>query len=244
MPQSCLAESLGRFAELTDTERAALKAIEGGDRHYRRGTVIRAERQAGGEMVLVQRGWLYCSMLLEDGRRQIIRLHFCGDLLGADSLVFADAPDSVTALTDAEVRVIDQAAFGRLFVDHPRLGALLFAMTQTDRVALTDRLTSLGRSSAKGRLAALLLWIAARLRRADPLHGYSFSLPLTQEEIGDITGLTSVHVNRTMRVLGEEGLIERSGGMLHILKPDRLARIANHVERHEKVDPGWLPAAR
>jgi CRP-like cAMP-binding protein len=118
---------------------------------------------------------------------------------------------------------------------------LLYALQQVDRVTLTERLVSLGRSSAKGRVAALLMWIADRLRFAGLPTGDGFALPLTQEEIGDLTGLTAVHVNRTMRVLAEQGLIARSGATLRIVDTQRLSRIANHGKRRETIDQGWLP---
>ena len=139
--------------------------------------------------------------------------------------------------------MLDRKAFGRLFAAQPRLAALLFVTGQVDRVLLTDRLTSLGRSAARARVAALLLWIAGRIAAADPQAGDSFVVPMTQEEIGDATGLTAVHVNRTMRVLGEQGLIARTGGTVRILDRARLAAVADHVEREERLDPGWLPSS-
>lgn len=244
MGENCLADLLGRSVSLSQTERDALGRLVIGARQYRRGAVVRGERQPSSEIYLVQRGWLHCSLLLEDGRRQIIRLHFCGDLLGADTLALDEAADAIVALTDCEVALIDRDAIGRLFVDHPRLAALLFALQQIDRVMLMDRLVSLGRSSAQGRIAALLLWIANRLAQNDPATDGRFALPLTQEEIGDLTGLTAVHVNRTMRVLAEQGLITREAGKIYLPDKPRLAQIANFVERKARFDLGWLPPAR
>ena len=241
MADNCLAEHLGRFCVLGADERTALDGLLMGERSFRKGAMIRTERDGSGEMFVVRRGWLYASMLLEDGRRQIIRFHLRGDLIGGDSLAFAEAPDTIVALTDCEVQLIDKARFGRLFVDQPRLAALLFAMLQVDRVQLTDRMTSLGRSSAKGRVAALLLWIAQRVKVVDPSTGDRIPVPMTQEEIGDATGLTAVHVNRTMRALVEQGLIERSSGAIRILDQSRLSRVANHVARKERLDTSWLP---
>jgi CRP-like cAMP-binding protein len=244
MGESCLAEHLGRYVALSMQERQALDGLTIGSRHYRRGMIIRPEHGPAGDIYVVQSGWIFCSVMLEDGRRQIVRLHFRGDLLGLDSLAFELAPDAVSALTDAHICLIDRNKLGALFADHPRLGALLFALQQVDRTNLTDRLVSLGRNSARGRVAAFLLWIAARLGAAALPGDEGFALPMTQEEIGDLTGLTAVHVNRTMRVLGEQGLIARSGNVLRIIEPDRLARIANHVQRGETIDQSWLPAGR
>jgi CRP-like cAMP-binding protein len=241
MGETCLAEHLGRYVELSEREREVLDGLNAGSRTYRRGTVIRPEHGTNGEIFVVTNGWIYSSALLEDGRRQIVRLHFRGDLLGLDSLAFPEAPDAISALTDAEVCLIDRARLGALFSDHPRLAALLFAVQQVDQVILTDRLVSLGRNSARGRVAALLLLIAGRMRFAKLPVDEGFALPLTQEEIGDLTGLTAVHVNRTMRVLSEQGLISRNGNVLRILQPDRLARMANYNRRNEMIDASWLP---
>jgi CRP-like cAMP-binding protein len=242
MGDACLAEHLGRYVELSAREREVLDGLTGGRRTYRRGTIVRAEHSPNGEIFVVLGGWIYSFALLEDGRRQIERLHFRGDMLGLDSLAFPDSPDAIGALTDAEICLIDRTRLGALFAEQPRLGALLFAAQQVDRVILTDRLVSLGRTSARGRVAALLLSIANRLRFANLPVDEGFALPLTQEEIGDLTGLTAVHVNRTMRVLSEQGLIGRQGSMLRILQPDRLARVANYNRRKEVIDQSWLPA--
>ena len=244
MGESCLADHIGRYVELSVKERQALDGLTAEGGHYRRGTIIRPEHGATGDIYVLQSGWIYSSAMLEDGRRQIVRLHFQGDLLGLDCLAFGEAPDALCALTDADVCLIDRTRLGALFADHPRLGAVLLALQQVDRVTLTDRLVSLGRNSARGRVAALLLWIAGRLRFANLAVDDGFALPLTQEEIGDLTGLTAVHVNRTMRVLGEQGLIARSGNQLRILQPQRLARVANHNDRRECIDQSWLPASR
>ena len=241
MGESCLAEHLGHYVKLSPQEREALAGLTAGSRPVRRGVMIRPEHGPNSEIFVVVSGWLYTSAMLEDGRRQIVRLHFRGDLLGLDSLAFPEAPDSITALTDSEICLISRAALGTLFAEHPRLGALLFAIRQVDRVGLTDRLVSLGRNSARGRIAALLLHIANRLRVAQLPVENGFALPLTQEEIGDLTGLTAVHVNRTMRVLSEQGLIGRSNGMLRILQPERLARVANYNPRRPVIDEAWLP---
>lgn len=239
-----LVEQLARYGPLSPAEETAVHATCTGVRAVRRGALLRAERQPAAELFVVQRGWLFCSMLLEDGRRQIIRFHFRGELLGTDMLSYREAPDAVTALTDAEICLIDRERFGRLFTDHPRLGALFYAIAQVDRVSLTDRLTSLGRSSAKGRVAALLLWMAERLRAVDAGQHDKFVLPMTQEEIGDATGLTAVHVNRTLRALQEQGLIERSRSTLRLIDPDRLARIANLQTRREQLQADWMPPPR
>ena len=69
-------------------------------------------------------------------------------------------------------------------------------------------------------------------------------LGLTQEEIGDATGLTAVHVNRMLRQFEEEGMIARDAGRVRFRDERALARSANYVDRYEGLDLGWLPESR
>ena len=82
------------------------------------------------------------------------------------------------------------------------------------------------------------------MRITDKSIGASFVLGLTQEEIGDATGLTAVHVNRMLRQLEEDGMIARDSGRLTLVNEPALAREANYVDRFDGLDLSWLPASR
>jgi CRP-like cAMP-binding protein len=110
-------------------------------------------------------------------------------------------------------------------------------------VSLADRLASIGRTPARARVASLFCEIYMRLRRLGATQGGPIPLPLTQEEIGDATGLTAVHVNRMMRALAEDGVIERNGGHLKVLNEERLCAEANFLDR-AGIETSWLPSAR
>ena len=243
MDQVRLAERLGRYLRLVEAERRALDGLEETERAIPRGAILRVEQGAAREIFVVRRGWLYSSMLLSDGNRQILSLHLPGDLAGDTSLPWERAPFSLTAATDAVVGVIEKNALRTLFERHPRLAMLLYALAQAERVALADRLASVGRTSAKARVAALICDTLRRLRANGEQVDGGFALPLTQEEIGVVTGLTAVHVNRMMRQLVEEKLITRANSRVHILDESRLAHVANHVDRFAVIDTSWLPAA-
>jgi CRP-like cAMP-binding protein len=183
------------------------------------------------------------SVILNDGSRQILRFIFPGDLVALSTLAYPRAPETVAAVTDSVVGAFDRAALARLSIARPRLFAAMIALDQVARVALADRMAALGRTSAKARVAAVLLEVRDRLRRLDPLAGDSFVPGLTQEEIGDATGLTAVHVNRMLRQLEEDGLIARDGARIAFPDERRLARVSNYVDRLSGIDLSWLPAA-
>jgi CRP-like cAMP-binding protein len=238
---SCFAERLEHYLPLTDDEKNTLGRLEEQERSHRRGTAIRREHDRTQELFIIRSGWMYSYVLLDDGSRQILRLHLPGDMVGTSSVAFVEASDSLVALTDVKLCPFDKAALRALFKEHPRLGALLFAIAQAERVSLTDRLASLGRTSAKSRVAALLLDTLDRLRVMKRDIGSTFHFPLTQEEIGDATGLTAVHVNRMMRALVEDGHISRYNSHVTLVDEERLARVANYINRYASMDTSWLP---
>ena len=241
---SRLAERLGDLIELSPAERAALETLEQRERPLKRGAVLLRERDRTGELYIVRQGMLMSYVLLQDGSRQILRFHFPGDMLAGAALIYRRSPEHIAALSDSVVASFDRQALAALLAAHPRLAALLMALGQIERAALTDRLAALGRTSARARVAALLLEIRNRLRTTDPSIGASFPLRLTQEEIGDATGLTAVHVNRMLRQLDREGLIDRSNARIAFVDEAAITRAANYVDRLEDLDLSWLPAAR
>ena len=237
-------ERLQRFVALTEGETAALAAMDMQLRRFRRGALIRREHETASHIFILRQGWAYGFTLLSDGSRQILKLYMTGDTIGMAGAGFALATETLVALTDVVVAMFDRAALRPLFEAHPRLAALLFVQGEVEKGMLTDRLASLGRQPARSRVAALLLDVAIRLRTVEPWTGATFTLPMTQEEIGDMIGLTAVHVNRMMRVLESDGLIARTGHKVTLLDEARLSVIANHVDRWARLDIGWLPDGR
>ena len=244
MSGSCFADVLGELVDLTKGERGALEKLEERQRRVRRGAVLQRENEPCNELFILRKGLMMSYVLLDDGSRQILRFLFPGDMLGVSSAVYQEAPETLAALSDCVVSPFDRAALSEIMRDHPRLSALIMVMNQMERVALTDRLAALGRTSAKARIAALLLEMRNRLRMRDRAMGDSFMLGLTQEEIGDATGLTAVHVNRMLRQLEEDGLIRREAGRVTLIDERALASAANYVNRFQGLDLSWLPQPR
>lgn len=241
MGSSCLADHLSHFIDLTEYEHDALAALEEQPRVCKKGTVIQRENDPVKEPFIVQKGWLHSGLLLGSGSRQIMRFHFSGDVVGLSCLAFEEAPDTITAVTEVTLCPFDRTRLVSLFAEHPRLAGLIFSLAMAERVSLADRLASIGRTSARARVASLLCEIFSRLRITEGEALSEIHLPLTQEDIGDATGLTAVHVNRMMRGLVDNGIIERNGNMVRLLDEQRLFEEANFTDRLRMVDTGWLP---
>ena len=225
---------------LSSAEQAALDRLEEQSRACRRGAVVISENDNSRELYIVRQGWLHSSVVLGNGSRQIMRFHFQGDVIGLPLLAFPDSPETVTAVTEAVLCPFSRERLAGLIADHPRLAALILSLTVAERVSLADRLASIGRTSARARVSSLLCEIYQRLRILGLADKGSLQLPLTQEDIGDATGLTAVHVNRMMRGLVEVGVIERNGNQVRVIDEARLCAEANFIDR-TKLETSWLP---
>ena len=243
VPDSCLARRFGDLVALTEAERAALARLEERESRLRRGATLLRENDRSGELFVLKRGTAMRYVLLDDGSRQITGFMFPGDLLGTAALTYRQSPEAISALTDCTIAPVDRALFAEIMMREPRLLALTLALTEMERVVGTDRLAAIGRTPAKARIAALLLYIRDRMRRLDGEVDDSFAPGVTQEEIGDATGLTAVHVNRMLRQLEADGLIARGNGRIKLLDEPKLKRLSAYVDRSAGLDLGWLPAA-
>lgn len=239
--------SLARFsacADLTAQEAAALRDLAEERFTWPRETVLIAEGETPPQVFLLHSGWAASSIGLSNGDRQIIKIHLPGDLIGAASLAIESAAETVVALTPVSVSRISIPALSRIFSDLPRLAMLFFLAAQEERIILMDRLTIVGRRNAQQRVAALIVHLIERWRLIDPDHALSIMLPLTQEQIGDLLGLTAVHVNRVLRLLEDGGMIRRVRRHIDLLDHDGLARLAALPLRVPVRNPDWLPPAR
>ncbi|MES1984128.1 MAG: Crp/Fnr family transcriptional regulator [Pseudomonadota bacterium] len=243
MTGSCFAERLEKHIPLNEAERRALARLEESQRKVKRGVIIQRTNEPVNELFVLRHGRVMSYIILPDGSRQILRVYFPGDFIGSASTIYSKAPESLVALADSVLCPFDKAGLRVLLEEYPRVAALMFVLSQTERVALTDRLASLGRTSAKARVAAFLLDIVHRLRVMNDDVTNTFDLKLTQEEIGDAVGLTSVHVNRMVRQMETEGLIARSDGLYTILDEKKLTEIGHYTDRYSDLNLDWLPSA-
>lgn len=187
---------------------------------------------SGDKLHILLAGWACRYKILQSGKRQITALVLPGDPCDLDGILVGRQDSSVSTLTDIQVAVVSRDALLSVGRKYPRLADLLLWLTTLDNAAMSERLASVGRRPARERVAHLLCELMLRLGFQGS-SGESYSLPLTQEAIGDTLGLTAVHVNRTLRSLRTEGTIELEGRMLIVKNWPSLKAIAG-------FDPGYL----
>jgi CRP-like cAMP-binding protein len=119
------------------------------------------------------------------------------------------ADHSVQMLTSGKVAMIPREAINRVTLERPTIGLAMWIDTLVDASIFREWIANVGRRDARTRIAHLLCEFSLRLKSAGLGDETGYELPMTQEQLADATGLTSVHVNRTIKALQKEGLIER-----------------------------------
>ena len=226
------------FADLDPVEIQRLVELGGSRNHFERGDIIRSETEHN--LYLLVDGWAASAVILADGSRQLVSVNLPGDILGLPGLAMREPIDAVMALTPVETIRIGQDQIGELFTASPRIAAIMFLISQEERSLLMERLALTGQADALTRLAALILRLHERhaLSEEDPERG--FFMPLTQREMGELIGVSSVHTNSLIKKLRNEGVVSIKNRMLTIEDKPRLIEIAG-ISPWRRCRPSWLP---
>ena len=199
-----------------------------------RGASLKTEADESQVRYFVIEGWLATSKLLPDGEQQILDFILPGESYDPTSADDKTSFVHVEALCDAVVVDIDVATWTRLLQEHPDLQQAERLRESAAQARQAERMLRLGRSSAETRIAYALIEFCMRLTAIHSTKDGAFHIPLGQKQLGDFTGLSSVHVCRTLRRMNRMGLITTREQMdIVIHDVHALAEIA-------KVDLGTL----
>jgi len=191
---------------LADEERQALQeAILPAHRVGANVDLVREGARTDDLFIIVE-GWACRYSITTDGGRQLPALLLPGDVGNLDSLMFERLDYGVRTLTEATVVALPRDWALALAAQHPGIAQTFTWLALLENMILTKWIQSLGRRSAKSRLAHLLCELSVRLN-AEADGASRFSFPLTQEQMGDVLGLTSVHINRVLQELKAERLV-------------------------------------
>lgn len=241
---SCFVAMMRHYIELDSHDEDLLARLEQSEQRYSNRDVVVREGDSSSKLWVVRSGWFFSSVNLADGRRQVYRVHFPGDVIGFPDIAFRERTSTLEAATDGWLCPFPKQALDDIFIRSSRLTALLFSLGMVNQAVVLDRLRSTGRMSAKERVAQFLLELQSRLRITDPDLSSEFLVPLTQEVIGDALGLTNVYVSRTLQALVSDGLIERRPGRVNLLHDEELRRLCGFIDRYAEIDTSWFPSLR
>ena len=224
-PLSLLVSKLRTRVALSDAAVAGVYALPYVRRTYDPPAyLIREGSMEVGYCSLIVSGYAFRQKLTAEGKRQIVSLHLRGDLLDLQHLFLKRTDHNVQALTRLDTLNIDKSALQRLVLKEPTIAEAMWIDALVDSSIYREWVTNVGQRDAKARVAHLLCEFALRSKAAGLGNGQSCHLPMTQEQIGDAVGLTSVHVNRTLKALEAEGVIQRNKREISFTDWDRVRR--------------------
>jgi CRP-like cAMP-binding protein len=228
-----LIRKLEGIAILSDEERRAIQSlpVRTNQLDARQDIVRVGDRPS--HCCLILEGWACRYKLLSEGRRQILSFHIPGDIPDLQSLHLHTMDHSVATMRRAAVAFIEHENLRKLAVDFPRIGALLWRDTLIDAANFREWMVGMGRRSAIERIAHLFCELYVKLQAVGLAKNHRCPLPITQVDLADALGLTSVHINRVLQDMRGQSLIALRSSTLVIEAWDELLRIA-------EFDPTYL----
>jgi CRP-like cAMP-binding protein len=215
----------------------ALAALPTAIRHFRENQAVLRDGSTPSECCFITDGFCIRSKTIADGKRQILSIHVPGDLPNLQNLHFPALDHDLIALSDCTLAFIAHKALNDLIRERPSVGVLFWRDTLVDAAVSREWIVNVGLRPADSRLAHLIVELRERLRLVGRVIGDTFAIPLTQEQLGEAMGVTSVHTNRILRELRLQGVLEFQRGTVKILSEDKLQRLAQFDGRYLHLAP-------
>lgn len=188
-------------------EEEALRAAASHRIEVDAGVELIRQDEVNNQSMLLEDGWTCRNATLPDGRRQILALNVPGDFVDLQSFPLKRMDHTVETLSHCRLAIFPHENLRRLSEEQPHLTRMLWLMTLIDSAILRQWLLGAGQRSALERIAHLVCELYSRLEAVGEVRDATFSLPLTQAELGDALGISQVHANRVVGELRSRGLV-------------------------------------
>ena len=215
----------------------ALEALPHTVRNYRENQTVLRDGDRPSECCLIVEGFCVRSKTIADGKRQILSIHIPGDLPDLQTLQLATMDHDLMALSNCTLAFIAHAAIRDIIRLRPSVGDIFWRDTLVDAAVFREWIVNVGQRAAHNRLAHIIVELRERLRMIGRVTGNAFEMPLTQEQIGEAMGVTSVHTNRILRQLRLDGVLEFYRGVVKILDERKLQELAQFDSRYLHSSP-------
>jgi CRP-like cAMP-binding protein len=209
-PLDRLVQKFSTRADLSTADEAAVRALPYVVRSYHAATyVVREGERPQRYCDFIQNGFSYRQKLTASGARQIVAINLPGDFIDLQHMFLSIADHNVQALTNLDVVGVEREALQQLALAYPNVGKAMWVDALVEAAIGREWVLNVGQRTARARIAHILCEVFLRMKAAGLCIDDRFELPLTQEQLADATGMTTVHVNRTLKSLAVDGIIHR-----------------------------------
>lgn len=228
-----LVTRLDSIGELTDPERDGIRTLPLQIADLRADQDIVREGDRPSQCCLILDGFACIAKNLSNGTRQIAAFQMAGDIPDLLSIYLHQLDSSISTLTACRVAFVQHKDVRKLCGDFPGIAAALWRSTLIDGSIFREWIANVGQRPAPQRLAHVFCEFLVRMRAIGLENNQSCAFPITQDELGQATGMSPVHVNRSVTQLREDGLISLKERRLTALDWQRLSAFAD-------FDPSYL----
>lgn len=214
-PAEVLLSALRLHGELNSSDEAAVRETRFHQRTYLRGETVVQGGTAPQESCFVISGFASREMILPRGARQFVGMYIRGDFVDLHAFLLDALDHDVVALTDLTMAFVSHQDIKRL-TGSSTLNQLLWRFIAIDAAIQRCWLASMARRQAPQRLAHFLCEQHVRLQSQGLAAHASFELPISQATLGDVLGLSAVHMNRSLQSLRKSGLVQWQGANVTI----------------------------
>lgn len=203
-------------APLSDADLSLIDLYRQGSRSFKKGVHIYHEGDVLDLSFSLASGWVLLYHLLEDGRRQGLEVLLPGSFFGFRANLQTPMTHAAVCLTDVTVCSFQITRLQEFLIDHPTAALHMLRQCARDRLLLHDHIVNLGRRTSRERVGHFLVQVCERLLDRHAGDADAVALPINQQVIADILGLSVVHTNRVLHGFKEEGFVATRRGKLLI----------------------------
>ena len=214
-PLSKLLRDLETQSALPDEDRELVLGLPYRLRRLDPGSYLVREGDLPTHCTVLVAGYACRQKVTGEGSRQIMSVCIPGDAIDLQNMFLDISDHAVQLLTQARVADVPREALQELVLTRPAIGTAIIQLSLVEASILREWVVNVGRRDARSRIAHVLCEFAVRLETRGLTTDHTFELPMTQEQLADATGLTPVHVNRMLKSLEADGLIDRRRRHIH-----------------------------
>jgi CRP-like cAMP-binding protein len=235
-----LLSRISSFFPLGEAERAALAALPLQVTDLRKDQDVVREGDRPTRACIIVEGLACWSKMTGKGQRQITAFCMAGDIPDLQSFHLTELDSTLTTISPCKVAFVRHDALQVLCDEYPQIASAFWRMTLIDSAIFREWVVNVGSRSAYSKLAHVFCELVTRLGVVGLAEELKCDLPITQTQFGDATGLSTVHVNRTIQELRVRKLIAMKGSSFKVLNWEGLQDAGD-------FDPAYLhitPAQR
>ena len=225
------------FGFLSESDKVAMASLSAPTRRAEaRSDLVRQGDVPDGALILLE-GFACRYRYFADGRRQILAFLLPGDVCDLDAALIGRMDHAIATLTTCTIARVPSEVLANLLEEHPRVASALRKAKLGDEATSREWLVSLGCRHGPERLAHLFCELLVRLQAVELATSDGCDLPITQAELGDAIGLSTVHVNRSLQALRAAGLIQLASRKLRVVNLPGLRSFCDFSPPREHSTP-------